>query len=72
MALMEHDRQAKETGAKTQLPADQQSLSDSIDDLVDVPGLNANTEVDLSNVEAQRIQDDVSGSLQQALDDVGA
>lgn len=72
MALMEHDRQAEGTGANTQLPADQQSLSDSIDDLVDVPGLNANTEADLSNVEAQRIQDDVSGSLQQALDDVGA
>ena len=72
MALMEHDRQAKETGAKTQLPADQQSLSDSIDDLVDVPGLNANTEADLSDVEAQRIQDNVSGSLQQMLDDVGA
>jgi hypothetical protein len=72
LALMEHDRQAKETGVETQLPEDQQSLSDSIDDLVDIPGLDADTEADLSDVEAQRIQDNVSGTLQQALDNVGA
>jgi hypothetical protein len=72
MALLEHDRQAKGTGVDTQLPEDQQSLSDSIDDLVDIPGLNADTEADLSDVEAQRIQDDVSGTLQQALDNIGA
>jgi hypothetical protein len=71
MALMEHDRQAKETGVDTQLPESQQSLSDSIDDLVDIPGLNADTETDLSDVEAQRIQEDVSGSLQQALGNIG-
>jgi hypothetical protein len=72
LALTEHDRQAEGTGSDTQLPEDQQSLSDSIDDLVDIPGLAADTEADLSNIEAQRIQEDVSGSLQQAFDDIGA
>lgn len=70
MALSEHDRQAKGTDAKKQLPEDQQSLSGSIDDLVDVPGLQANSEADLSNVEAQRIQENVSETLQQALSNI--
>lgn len=71
LALVEHDRKAKKNGQKTQLPEEQQSLSDSIDDLAGIPGVEITSEADLSNIEAQRLQESAA-PFQQALDDVGA
>jgi hypothetical protein len=68
LALKEHDLRADENTAAKQLPPEQQSLSDAIEDLATIPGVDANTETDLSNVDAQRIQEGVSGGLQQKLD----
>jgi hypothetical protein len=68
LALKEHDLRADENTAAKQLPPEQQSLSDAIEDLATIPGVDADTETDLSNVDAQRIQEDVSGGLQQKLD----
>ena len=71
LALKEHDLRADENTAVKQLPPEQQSLSDAINDLAAIPGVNADTEADLSNVDAQRIQEGVSGGLQQQLDQLG-
>jgi hypothetical protein len=71
LALKEHDLRADENTAAKQLPPDQQSLSDAIEDLATIPGVDADTETDLSNVDAQRIQEGVSGGLQQKLDELG-
>jgi hypothetical protein len=68
LALKEHDLRADENTAAKQLPPEQQSLSDAIEDLATIPGVDADTETDLSNVDAQRIQEGVSGGLQQKLD----
>ena len=72
LALKEHDLRADANTAVKQLPPEQQSLSDAIDDLAAIPGVNADTEADLSNVDAQCIQEGVSTSLQQQLDDLGS
>lgn len=72
LALKEHDLRADGNTAAKQLPPEQQSLSDAIDDLATIPGVNADTEADLSNVDAQRIQEGVSGRLQQKLDSLGS
>jgi hypothetical protein len=72
LALKEHDLRVDENTAAKQLPPDQQSLSDAIEDLATIPGVDADTEADLSNVDAQRIQDGVSGGLQQKLDALGS
>jgi hypothetical protein len=72
LALKEHDLRADENAAAKQLPPDQQSLSDAIEDLATIPGVDADTETDLSNVDAQRIQEGVSGGLQQKLDELGS
>jgi predicted outer membrane protein len=49
------------------LPEDQQTLSDSLEDLVDVPGITVDTEVDLSNKQAQRVQDGVQQCLDESV-----
>ena len=72
LALKEHDLRVDENTAIKQLPPEQQSLSDAIDDLTAIPGVNADTEADLSNVDAQRIQEGVSDGLQQQLNQLGS
>ena len=72
LALKEHDLRADTNTAIKQLPPEQQSLSDAIDDLAAIPGINADTEADLSNVDAQRIQEGVSDGLQQQLNQLGS
>jgi hypothetical protein len=67
LALKEHDRQ---TDRDTQLPADQQTLSNSIGDLANIPGINVESESDLSNADAQRVQEEVTTHLQQKLGDL--
>jgi hypothetical protein len=56
LALKEHDRGTDDEGEKV-LPDNQQTLSDALEDLVDIPGIDVDTEADLSDHEAQRVQD---------------
>jgi hypothetical protein len=56
LAMEEHDRRVDEPDERI-LPEDQQTLSDALEDIVDIPGIEVDTEVDLSNEEAQRVQD---------------
>ncbi|WP_424016289.1 hypothetical protein ACOZ4N_01290 (plasmid) [Halorientalis pallida] len=58
LALREHDRQADEDTMRI-LADDQQTLSDALEDIVDIPGIEVDTETDLSNAQAQRVQDHV-------------
>jgi hypothetical protein len=55
LAMKEHDRQADDKDEKV-LSDNQQTLSDALEDIVDIPGIDVNTEVDLSDQEAQRVQ----------------
>lgn len=65
LALQEHDRQADDDQQRV-LPEGQQTLSDTLEDIVDIPGIDVDTKAALSNQEAQRLHDEV----QQQLDDV--
>jgi hypothetical protein len=58
LAMKEHDRVTDE-GGELLLPDDQQTLSDTLEDIVDIPGIDVNSEVDLSDQQAQRLQDQV-------------
>lgn len=62
LAMQEHDRQTDDDTQRV-LPDDQQTLSDALEDIVDIPGIDVDTEVDLSNKEAQRVQDRVQHRL---------
>ena len=65
LAMQEHDRQTDEPDERV-LPEDQQTLSDALDDIVDIPGITVDSEADLSDGAAQRLQDRV----QRRLDDI--
>lgn len=65
LALKEHDRQVDDANDRI-LPDDQRTLGDTIDDLIDIPGIEVTTEVDLSDQQAQRLQD----RIQRTFDDV--
>jgi hypothetical protein len=67
LAATEHDLQA-DSPAEHQLPPEQQTLSDAIEDLVAIPGVSADTEADLDAVDAQHIQDGLTDIVQQRLD----
>jgi len=54
LALKEHDRQVEEPDERV-LPDDQQTLSDALEDIVDVPGIEVDTEADLSDRQAQHL-----------------
>jgi len=62
LALKEHDRQVEEPDERV-LADDQQTLSDALEDIVDVPGIEVDTEVDLSDSGAQRLHDRVQRKL---------
>jgi hypothetical protein len=62
--MQEHDRRA-DTDAERVLPESQQTLSDALEDIVDIPGISVDTEADLTDQQAQRVQD----RLQQRLGD---
>lgn len=64
LAMQEHDRRA-DTDAERILPESQQTLSDALEDIVDIPGISVDTEADLTDQQAQRVQD----RLQQRLGD---
>ena len=65
LAMQEHDRQV-EDAAERVLTEGQQTLSDALEDIVDIPGIDVDTEAALSDGEAQRLHDEV----QQQLDDI--
>ncbi len=62
LAVKEYDRQVGDE-SKRMLPDDQQTLSDALEDIVDIPGIDVDTEIDLSDPAAQRLQDKVQRTL---------
>jgi len=62
LAMQEHDRQADETTERV-LAEGQQTLSDAFEDIVDIPGIEVDTEAALSDQEAQRLHDQVQQQL---------
>jgi hypothetical protein len=62
LAIQEHDRQADETTERV-LAEGQQTLSDALEDIVDIPGIEVDTEAALSDQEAQRLHDQVQQQL---------
>jgi hypothetical protein len=62
LALKEHDRQVEGSDERV-LADDQQTLSDELGDIVDIPGIEVETEVDLSDGGAQRLHDRVQWKL---------
>ena len=63
--MQEHDRQV-EDAAERVLTEGQQTLSDALEDIVEIPGIDVDTEAALSDREAQRLHNQV----QQQLDDI--
>ncbi len=64
LASKEHDRQIDDECERI-LSDGQQRLSDTLEDIVDVPGIEVDTEADLSNTQAQRLH----GQIQRKLTD---
>ena len=62
LALKEHDRQTDEPTERV-LDEDQQTLSDALEDIIDIPGIDVDTEAALSDQEAQRVHDQVQREL---------
>jgi hypothetical protein len=62
LALKEHGRQVEEPDERV-LPDDQQTLSDALEDIVDVPGIEVDTEADLSDRQAQHLHPRIQHSL---------
>ncbi|WP_251344571.1 hypothetical protein [Haloplanus halophilus] len=56
LAMQEHDKQTDDDTERV-LPENQQTLSDALADIVDIPGISVDTEVDLSDQQAQRVHD---------------
>ena len=65
LAMKEHDRQIDEPEERV-LPASQQTLSDALEDVIDIPGIEVDTEANLTDGAAQRLHDRV----QHRLDDI--
>jgi len=65
LAMQEHDRRTDDDSQHV-LPENQQTLSDSLEDIVDIPGISVDTEADLSDQQAHRVQD----QLQRRLGDI--
>ncbi|WP_255152994.1 hypothetical protein [Halorarius halobius] len=65
LAMQEHDRRTDDDSQHVR-PENQQTLSDSLEDIVDIPGISVDTEADLSDQQAHRMQD----QLQRRLGDI--
>ena len=63
--MQEHDRRTDDDSQHV-LPENQQTLSDSLEDIVDISGISVDTEADLSDQQAHRVQD----QLQRRLGDI--
>jgi len=55
-AMQEHDRRTDDESERV-LPENQQPLSDAVEDIVNIPGISVDTEADLIDQQAQRVQD---------------
>ncbi|WP_436932013.1 hypothetical protein [Halosimplex halobium] len=66
LAMNEHDRRADDD-TRPVLPDEQKTLSDSLEDLVEIPGIEVGTEVDLSDQQAQRVQNRVQKRLDESI-----
>ncbi|MFC6942822.1 hypothetical protein ACFQE8_23160 [Salinirubellus sp. GCM10025818] len=62
LAVKEHDCQTDEPTERV-LDEDQQTLSDALEDIVDIPGIDVDTEAALSDEQAQRLHDQVQRQL---------
>jgi hypothetical protein len=62
LAVQEHDRQTDDPTERV-LDEDQQTLSDALEDIVDIPGIDVDTEAALSDEQAQRLHDQVQREL---------
>ena len=62
LAMQEYDRQTDDDSPRL-LPENQQTLSDSLEDIVDIPGISVDTEADLSDQQAHRVQERVQKQL---------
>ena len=62
LAMQEHDQQVNDS-TKRILAEGQQTLSDALEDIVDIPGIDVDTEAALSDQEAQRFHDHIQQQL---------
>ena len=62
LAMKEHDRKTDKPEERV-LPAAQQTLSDALQDVVDIPGIEVDTEANLTDGAAQRLHDRVQHRL---------
>jgi hypothetical protein len=62
LAMQEHDRQVEDAADRV-LAEGQQTLSDALEDIVDIPGIEVDTEAGLSDGQAQRLHDQVQHRL---------
>lgn len=62
LAMREHDRQTSDATERV-LEEGQKRLSDELEDIIELPGIEVDTEATLSDGEAQRIQDHVQQQL---------
>ena len=62
LAMQEHDRQVEDAADRV-LAEGQQTLSDALEDIVDIPGIAVDTEAGLSDGQAQRLHDQVQHRL---------
>ncbi len=62
LAMQEYDRRTDDDSPRL-LPENQQTLSDSLEDIVDIPGISVDTEADLSDQQAHRVQERVQKQL---------
>jgi hypothetical protein len=62
LAMQEHDRQVEDTADRV-LAEGQQTLSDALEDIIDIPGIDVDTEAALSDGQAQRLHDQVQHRL---------
>jgi len=62
LAMQEHDRQVEDR-RDCILPDGQQTLSDALEDIVDIPGIDIDAERALSDQQAQRLTDRIQRTL---------
>jgi hypothetical protein len=56
LAIQEHDRRTDDDSQRV-LSENQQTLSDALEHIVDIPGISVDTEADLTDQQAQHVQD---------------
>jgi NADH dehydrogenase FAD-containing subunit len=62
LAMKEHDRQTDEPEERV-LPASQQTLSDALEDVIDIPGIEVDTEANLTDGTAQQLHNRIQRKI---------